>query len=214
MLAMEKGKEGCNELFYLSQNLVKLMSQKNIDTKQLSALTDISVSSLNMIKRGEGNPTLGVLVTLANFFDISIESLICQEEKKLISIHPIPIFELQVAHEINKHKPVNYAYVDIGNEENFLNFFAVCSRNSSLMPFFEKGSIFLISPDIQYVDGDLVLIRINDCANAFRRVFVKNSGYHFRSISLDSDLHHYDHYKVIGTVLKVIHNMRMSDESK
>lgn len=210
MSTLEKNELSQVELKCLSENINQLMHEKKIDTKQLSAFTGISASSINAMKRGTGNPTLGTLITLTNFFDVTLDTLVLPNHKKKGTVTAIPVYDLRVAHEIKKHHPIKNIHLKIEEEDLFQ--FAVSIHNSSLMPFFEKGSLLLISHQKKCMDGDMALLRINNECNVFRRVFLKNKGHLFQYISLETDLHHFDHYKIIGPVLKVIHNMRISDE--
>lgn len=209
-IALESTKTS-RELVYLGKNLMKLMREKSIDTKELSALSGISVSLLNALKRGDGNPTLGTLISLANFFNVSIDNLISTSSINQEALMVIPVFDIQDANDIEKHKAPRSIYLKIENETH-KNFFAVQINNSSLMPFFDKGSIFIISTHKKYADGDFVLVRINDEYNVLRKIFVKNKGLLFQYISLDAEPHSYDNYRIIGTVSKVIHNLGISNE--
>src|SRR3990167_2484645 len=211
MATATENKITSKELACLAHNLNNLMSDKDIDTKQLSVLTGVSISLLNALKRGDGNPTLSTLIALANFFDVSIDSLILSDARKRGTVAIIPVYDMQVAHEINKHIAIKNIYLKIEEDKN-ISHYAIQLDNSSLMPFFDKGSIFLISTYHQYADGDIVLVRINNEFDVFRKVFIKNKGMLFQHISLDADLHSYDDYKIIGFVLRVIHNLRISND--
>ncbi|WP_423064064.1 S24 family peptidase [Candidiatus Paracoxiella cheracis] len=198
--------KGSKELICLGRNLIKLMHEKHVDIKELSALSGISVSLLNALKRGDGNPTLGTLISLANFFDVSIHSLISTEVINQEALMIIPIFDIQDANNIEESKAARNIYLKVehGCQSNL---FAVQINNSSLMPFFEKGSVFIVSKSKKYADGDIALVRINDEHNVLRKIFIKNQGLLFQYISLDAEPHYYDHYSIIGIVTKVIHNM-------
>ena len=197
----------------LASNLTNLMRDKDIDTKELSALTGISISLLNALKRGDGNPTLGTLITLANFFDVTIDTLILSDARKSQTIMIIPVYALQTAHAINQYQPLKNIHLKIEDDNSKLSC-AIQIDNSSLMPFFDKGSIFLISNDKKYTDGDLVLVRINQESNVFRRIFIKNKGLLFQYISLNADPHTYDAYEIIGVVIKVIHTMGAAHDTR
>lgn len=207
MVTSLKNEINSKELAQLAENLNNLMREKDIETKQLSALTGISASLLNSLKRGDGNPTLGTLISLANFFDVTIDALVLSDARKQEAMAVLPVYEIDVAHQYSKHNAVQNIYLKIEDEKNMPSY-GIRLDNSSLMPFFEKGSIFLISSNNKYTDGDLVLVRINNEYNVFRKVFIKNKGLYFQFISLDTDLHTYDNYKIIGPVIKVIHNMK------
>lgn len=207
MGALTEQQINSKELSYLADNLCALMHRKGIDTKQLSALTGVSISLLNSLKRGNGNPTLGTLITLANFFDVTIDSLILSDACKPGTMMILPIYSMSMAHDALARSAVKNIYMKIEDENNAPDY-GVPIDNSSLMPFFEKGSIFLISSKSKYMDGDIVFVRINSEYNVFRKVFIRDQGVFFQYISLDADPHNYSHYQILGPVIKVIHNMR------
>src|SRR3990167_5435700 len=99
------------ELTCLAHNLNNLMRDKGVDTKQLSALTGVSISLLNSLKRGDGNPTLGTLITLANFFDISIDSLILSDARKPGTMMILPIYSMSMAHDALARSAVKNIYM-------------------------------------------------------------------------------------------------------
>lgn len=196
-----------HELITLGENLNRLMFEKKVDSKEVSALTGISVSSLNALKRGEGNPTLGTLVALANFFDVRIDQLIAANMRHQSSAQLIPVYDLQNVHQGKKVSPKTHVSLKIEADMDGDDYFAVKIDNASLMPFFDKGSIFILSNQKPYSDGDMVLVRINNEYNVLRKVFVKNKGLLFHYIALDAKPHTYDQYQVLGIVCKVIHNL-------
>lgn len=200
------------ELSAIGKNLSALMLKKNVETKTLSAFTGISVSLLNALKRGKGNPTLGTLITLANYFDVSVDELM---SSKKIATHEavkiIPVYSLQDVHNLNAVKSQQNIYLQITDAQDG-KMFAVVANNSSMLPFFDKGSTFVISADKKYTDGDIVLVRINNERNVLRKVFLVNKGLLFQTISIGAESLAYDHYQVIGTVTKVIHDLGRANE--
>lgn len=199
------------ELVTIGYNLTTLMLKKNVETKTVSALTGISVSLLNSLKRGEGNPTLGTLITIAKYFGISIDDLMsAKQAAHQEAVKVIPVYLLRDTHAINMIKSQQNIYLQIANSSDGL--FAVTINNSSMLPFFDKGSTFIISVEKKYIDGDIVLMRINNERNIFRKVFLINNGHLFQHISVDAESHIYDHYQIIGTVTKVIHDLGNANE--
>ena len=59
----------------LSSNLCWLMKNKSLDSSFLSEKTGIAVTTINSLKRGVGNPTYSTLVSLSEFFNITISQL-------------------------------------------------------------------------------------------------------------------------------------------
>jgi len=201
-----------DELQILSQNLTRLMQDKNLDSKEISALTGISVSLLNKLKRGEGNPTLGTLISLANFLGVSIDTLVSPTLTTQEPVTVIPLYELDQAHDVKKAESSKSNIFLKTQEIHNDHLFAVKIKNASLSPFFDKGSVFIISEKQKFTDGDIVLVRINDEYNVFRKIFIKNKGLLFQYISLEADPHVYDNYRIIGPAVKVIHHLAMSHE--
>ena len=196
-----------DELTTIGNNLTKLMLEANIDSKELSTLTGVSVSLLNSLKRYQGNPTLGTLISLAKFFNISIDKFISPNLSEDKDINLIPVYKLINAHERTSAKAGNKIYVRIAMEHSD-SFFAIQLDNSSLTPFFDKGSFFIISPDEKYTDGDITIVRINNKYNVIRKVFINEMGPIFQNISFEGQQQRFDHYSVIGVVTKVIHDIR------
>jgi SOS-response transcriptional repressor LexA len=196
MIAQINNDETLSEMTRLGKNITDLMHEKKMDAK----------------KRGEGNPSLGVLVTLSNFFDISLDTLISSDPMSTDVPQSIPVYNLRYAQETQKHNPIQKIQLSCGKDEKLYSF-AVQIDNSSLMPFFDKGSVFFISKIKQYTDGDMVLVRINNESNVIRKIFIQNQGHFFQHIALDTSPHKYDQYEIIGTIVKVIHNMSIEDEA-
>lgn len=196
-----------NELVAIGKNITALMVKKKTDTKTVSALTGISISLLNSLKRGEGNPTLGTLITLAKYFGVHINDLVNTDSiSRQAAIKLVPLRVLNYAHldqtvrnsSQNIYLPVN---------ENCDGLFAIKITNSSMLPFFDKGSIFIISTEKKYTDGDIVLLRVSNDQNIFRKIFLIGNHCSFQHISIGAEAHTFRDYKIIGTVTKVIHDL-------
>lgn len=171
-----------------SENLRELMFKNNIDSAELSKQTGIAISTINSLKRGEGNPTLSTLFGLAKFFDLSLSAL---AEKPLennlvknIHQHEIPLLDINEIDNYFKNnlKETQTIFDDLLNE-NVEDCFAIRISNSSLAPFFEKGTIFIINIDKKPQDGDIALVEFGENLPCFRRIFIEGNSYYFKPIS-------------------------------
>ncbi|APS44778.1 hypothetical protein AVI51_15375 [Piscirickettsia salmonis] len=63
---------------HLSKNLKQLMLQADVDSSELSQHTNLTISTINRLRSGSSsvNPTVTTLIPIANYFGVSIESLI------------------------------------------------------------------------------------------------------------------------------------------
>ncbi len=197
-----------NQIIALSKNLNRSMLEGNIDSKTLSQITGISINTINALKRGEGNPTLGTLFSLAKFFNCSIDTLVGIGDKKPIKagISSIPVYNLVDAEKRDKNSIIEYIMEDCGNfKENEL--FAVQIHSDIFSPFFEKDSIFIVSKDMKYTDGDLVLLALKDNSVLIRKIFsINDNEIIFSSISMTPEFNKYRKHHIIGVVIKVIHS--------
>ena len=62
--------------------LKELREQKGISRKTLSELCGLTHDAVRRYERQQAVPTMPVLVTLAEFFDVSIDYLVGRDEKK------------------------------------------------------------------------------------------------------------------------------------
>lgn len=171
-----------------SENLRKLMFKNSTDSAELSKQTGIAISTINSLKRGEGNPTLSTLFALAKFFDISLSELAENPLEstigKNIHQHEIPLLDINELDDYFNHKlKETQTIIDDLLNEDPENCFAVRISNSSLVPFFEKGTIFIININKKPQDGDIVLVAFGENLPCLRRIFIEGNSYYFKPIS-------------------------------
>lgn len=56
-----------------------LREKKRISRAVLSELCGLSKNVIALYERGEGNPTMSSLIALADFFDVTVDFLICRK---------------------------------------------------------------------------------------------------------------------------------------
>lgn len=65
-----------------SEHLVFLREKRKISQKEIAKAIGISVHAYQRFEYGEQEPRLSVLVALANFYDLSLDELVCRERSK------------------------------------------------------------------------------------------------------------------------------------
>jgi SOS-response transcriptional repressor LexA len=195
------------EVMVLAENLNKFMLERKVDSKILHQATGISISAINSLRRGEGNPTLTTLLELAKFFNCSIDALVGLNKGNNLnnknSPKTIPVYSLNDSVQRLKEAIIECIAEDCSSHHEH-DLFAIKIHNNVYAPFFEKGSYFIVSKTLKYSDGDIVLVNINDNV-IIRKIFTTNTGQvKFYSIAIQPEVNQYDAFDLVGVVIKVI----------
>jgi transcriptional regulator with XRE-family HTH domain len=70
-----------NDLKQFGTEIKTVRKSKKITQLQLASLCDIDIRTIQRIEKGEFNPSLRVLMRIANAFDMSLSELIKQVEE-------------------------------------------------------------------------------------------------------------------------------------
>ena len=69
-----------NDLKQFGTEIKTVRKSKKITQLQLSSLCDVDIRTIQRIEKGEFNPSLRVLIRIANAFEMSLSNLIKQVE--------------------------------------------------------------------------------------------------------------------------------------
>lgn len=200
-------------LITLGKNLSHLMIKKGVDSAFLSNVTGLGVATINSLRRGSGNPTLATIVSLAQFFDVSLSELteidLVRQQITLNRVRSMPLIKMGEIERYLDNALKNHAIysTEIDATENH-SVMAILINNDSLYPHFSSGTICIISLEEEPCDGDIVLIKINDFTPCFRRVYIEDDNLLFNTIILEHDVKpsSYKNAKILGILLKAIKN--------
>lgn len=64
-----------------SEHLVFLRKKRGVVQKELAEIAGVSVHTYQRYEYGEQEPQLSALVALADFYDLSLDELVCRERK-------------------------------------------------------------------------------------------------------------------------------------
>jgi len=70
-----------NDLKQFGTEIKTVRKSKKITQLQLSSLCDVDIRTIQRIEKGEFNPSLSVLIRIANAFEMSLSNLIKQVEE-------------------------------------------------------------------------------------------------------------------------------------
>ena len=197
----------------LAKNLEFLLILRGVDTKELSSNTNISITNINNIKRGIANPTLETLVTLANFFNVSVSHLI---EKNLLdgktsleySLITIPLLELDALDIFLKNKwHGGEIAISVLNHLSQLRRIAIKLNNNSFSPIYEKDTLFIVNLEMTCQDGDIVIVKIGESPSMIRKILFtseKVTLYYPTLLDTQPVIENKKNVKILGIVEKII----------
>ncbi len=198
-------------LTIMSKNIAYLMSVKGIDSTQVSKATGLGIATINSMRRGTGNPTLSTIITIAEFFGISLSELIEIEiqtknanSTRTFSVPLISLKDVDLFFE--KKLTTNELYTFSLERTLTKPMVAISVNNDSLYPHFSSGTTFILTLEDQPGDGDIVMIKIKTHTPCFRRIFIHDDDFWFTSITLTHDTTPcaYSSYRIMGVVVKII----------
>lgn len=156
----------------LAENLGILLKEHGINESELSRRTNIQQPVLNRIRNGETlSPNLEILMTLANYFAISIDQLIGyahlptnfsgKHTNSHFGWNEVPILSWQECGKYKadqeKCKAVDYICIDIDLKGR--DIFALVVDNNRSMPSFKQGSYLIFEIGNTIKDGDYFLMQ-------------------------------------------------------
>lgn len=201
---------------YLGKNLDYLLEQHNLDLKNLSLSTGVSVPTIVRMKRSDSNPTVSSLEPILEFFRIDAHSFLYenisdpeyQKKQRLGNLVPVPIYSLEdISNENSKPKVTQFiGAAGITSDK----IFGICINSEALLPAFQSNSIVLIDPDLEPREGDYVLCCLgNENMPIFRQIFMDGKEIFFKPINPGfGGMKSYDEYKILGIVIKSIGSYR------
>ncbi len=199
-MEVKKFESGIAEvMLVLSSQLNKVMLERGVETTTLVRDTGISTTLINMIKRGEGNPSLSNTMKIARYFGLPLSYFIDPDFNSLNNLpklNPVRVYDI----DSNHFKAGTEQYIMTLKKEHYPNVsFAVHLNDSRLAPMFSQGTIFIISDKNATKAGDTVLIQTTK-GNFLRKIYIKDETALFMSLGIQSEIEELKHYKIIGSV--------------
>jgi len=172
-----------DERLNISKNLNYLMRLKNLNESKISQELNIPVMTIRRLLSGETtDPRVFTLKTLADYLNVTIDALISTDgpASNKFMRHAKPIFIPILSWEsgksfnqVNLKEWQDWIPVTMSNDEVIgNNAFALESR-PSMYPRYPQGTIFILDPNLNPTDGDLVLVNIiEDNELTLRELFI------------------------------------------
>jgi transcriptional regulator with XRE-family HTH domain len=186
---------------FLADNLRSLLASHSLSANQLAQALNMPIMTIRRLLLSETiDPRISTLKTVADYFGISIDSLIGKniEIKKHFKIpkpHFVPVLDWRTAANINGVKDLDLSkweewqsFPIRETDELSDNAFALKSL-PSMYPRFPQGTIFIIDQDVLPNDGDIVLIKIkNNNELSLKKLTIDPPDWFLQSIVSDSNI--------------------------
>lgn len=195
------------ELDKIASNLSRIMETNRVKTKVLSDATGISIAAINNLKRGEGNPTIGTLSTIASFFDIPLATFLGLSNESFNKSIIISLVELRDSHK-KAYTEKEKLLIEQPQNIDPSSLFGVVITDSFY--FYPSGTIFITSKNRELVDGDLIVARIDNSFNTIKRCFIREDGFNLQDIVPNSDGTFFSrkNIDIIGNIIQI--NQKLS----
>ena len=158
------------ELKNLSKNLNKLIQDARISTRVLEEKLNIPIATIKKIRYGDNlNPTISTLLPLANYFGVTINQLIGEDElpRSALKIESsgnialesvsVPILDWEDLNENSSSKsilPKKYVITEFTTSNNL---FALTVDVDDYTKF-ERSGILIIDPNRKYTNKNYVIV--------------------------------------------------------
>jgi transcriptional regulator with XRE-family HTH domain len=223
---------GAEIMLGLKDILSFLMNECDVDDATLSRETGIPASTISRMRLySEANPTASTLRPIAKYFSISIGQLLGDE--------PLPRDRLPGTHNPTYFTSARMPVVDwdliddwVDNngeniKEKLLNWistekevgekaFALIISTESFGLSFRKGSMIIVDPAQEPLDGDLILLKIEEEKGALlKQYLVDGSERYIRSVNPEMKGTKFlsGNYKILGVVIETRFSLQESKKT-
>lgn len=163
-----------------SERFKELRKSRNLSQQELADILKTSKSSVNMYERGEREPGIEMLETIADFFNVDIDyllgksqivnqSLVNREPSNLAAVIPsnniyqIPVFETVSAGfgEFASDEVVEYIPMFISNPYDAEDTIGIRVKGNSMFPKIENGDIIVVRKQDSVDSGSVAVLLLD-----------------------------------------------------
>lgn len=209
----------------IAKNLKALVDSCRVSEVEIARALNTSVLTIRRIISGETeDPRISTLKAIADYFNVSIDSLLDDNDKRSINAmiknkpRVIPILGWKTIESSESIQDINLndwnEWYPVVSEQNYISAstFAIESR-PSMQPKFPLGTLFIINPDETPMDSDIILIRMKQEKElSLRELIIDPPKWQLQPIVTGSETLFFDEKKheILGVVVfTVLHKRKM-----
>lgn len=207
----------------IAKNLRTLLKIHEVSEVEIARALNTSVMTIRRIISGEtGDPRIFTLKLIADYFNVSIDSLLDDNQQRSINVMAknkpqfIPILDWKTIEANASISDIDFCkwkeWYPIISEDNHINevTFALESR-PSMQPRFPHGTLFIINPSEAPIDGDIILIKMKQEKElSLRELIIDSPKWQLQPIVVGSETLFFDEKKhdIIGVVVLTLLHTR------
>ena len=177
----------------IGETLRKLMAKNRLSSMELARKTGIGQSIIHRLMNDQtDNPTIVTLLSIADYFRISVNQLIGEEPLQIQenfhdNIIKIPTLTWQEAYDWKTLVNVREGTIIIDNTPSNGNIYALKIDDFSMEPVFPKNTILIIDGDKEPCDRGFVVVNLKTEKRAiFRQILFDDNLKYLRPLHPDS----------------------------
>jgi SOS-response transcriptional repressor LexA len=203
------------EVKTLGEFIREKREEQGLSARQLAEMAGVSDAHIIYIETGRRNPTFGKVMNILDALGVSVEDYLKEsrpgianiEPAQIRGLHRVPVISLVVA---GKWKEVCDAF-EPGDADEWLdsdvrgkNVFALRVVGDSMEPEFKEGEVVIVSPQVEAVPGDYVVVKNRDGQATFKQLkkYGQKWVLHPLNPNYDDQEVSRGQFKIIGKVVK------------
>ncbi|HLB41920.1 MAG TPA: LexA family transcriptional regulator [Gammaproteobacteria bacterium] len=206
-----------SQIHQLANNLQLLMKARNISENDISKILDIPVMTVRRIVFGETtDPRISTLKLLADYFDVTVDSLIEDNKSRSIAMvgqnipQFIPILDWKTATDMDSlqnlelHSWKEWQPIILRDQSSLSSHAFALESKPSMQPRFPAGTLFVIDPNEVPIDSDIVLVKIKTCNElSLRELIIDPPKWQLLPIISGSEIIFYqkNEHKILGVIV-------------
>jgi transcriptional regulator with XRE-family HTH domain len=212
------------QLKKIAKNLRMLLTEHCISENDVAQSLNIPVMTVRRLASGEtSDPRISTLKLIADYFNISVDSLIGDNNSKSIALMSkstprfIPVLDWKIATSMNSLNDIDLTSWNdwhpliLGEQLSLSNDAFALESRPSMQPRFPFGTLFIIDPNEIPNDGDIVLIKMKTNRDlSLRELIIDSPRWQLQPVVAGSEMLFYDenHHHISGVVILTILHTR------
>lgn len=213
------------DTFNLASNLSDLMRKHGLSESELARALDIPYNTIRRItSRFTTDPRMSTLKLIANYFNIGLDALISQDlsmtantPTRMVPPRSVPIFTWDIISQQNFLNTVELKHweqwqpIALAPTEDLSSQAYALESKHSMQPRFSPGTIFIVDPEKNPIDEDLVLVKIKETgAVSLRSLIIDPPTWQLLPVIENSSAIEYcdKEHEIIGIVALIIARIR------
>lgn len=204
----------------LAKNLCLILNCRQISEAELAQAVDLPLMTIRRLVSGETcDPRISTLKLISNYLNVSLDALLEGVDEHDTAYSQanrpqfVPILDWKTASEVNSINELdlstwgNWQPITLKGQHVCSKTAFVLESRTSMSPRYPRGTVFVIDPEIEAQDGDIVLFKTKKNRElSLRELVIDPPEWKLLPIIPDSHpiVFSVKEYKIIGIVLLTV----------